>query len=170
VQQFRTFRELKCADPKNPARWSENRQGHYDWCRRARESSANDETRARSNAISTCRRCHSYAGGAIVSARANVDLRCGFTGPRWGMDFEGHRRWCLGARQSSQEAEDRARDRALRECRRPARPLPSGPIPTPPAVRFCTDDCNSCTRQGLRCSLNNNCSFQNFRAPFACHQ
>lgn len=67
----------------------------------------------------------------------------------------------------------------------PAPPPPPGqppPAPQPPPpglpppfqppgqVRYCTDDCQTCRRDGLRCELNNNCSFQNYRNPYACFQ
>ena len=46
---------------------------------------------------------------------------------------------------------------------------PGSPAPgSPPKVKYCTDSCAPCTRDGLRCELNNNCSFTNSRAPYAC--
>src|SRR5271156_4460798 len=42
-----------------------------------------------------------------------------------------------------------------------------GPISSPHPVKYCTDDCNACTRDGLMCSLDNNC--QNIFAPLACY-
>ena len=46
---------------------------------------------------------------------------------------------------------------------------PGSPTPgSPPKVKYCTDSCAPCTRDGLRCELNNNCSFTNSRAPYAC--
>jgi hypothetical protein len=50
------------------------------------------------------------------------------------------------------------------------RPRGSQGPTTPPAVIYCTDTCSACTRDGLQCSLNNNCSFSNARAPYACYR
>jgi alpha-L-arabinofuranosidase B-like protein len=49
----------------------------------------------------------------------------------------------------------------------PPSSTPSAPG-SPPKVKYCTDSCAPCTRDGLRCELNNNCSFTNNRAPYAC--
>jgi hypothetical protein len=135
VAQYRELTKLKCADPNKPARWSENWQGHYGWCRSARESSSNSETRARADAISECKRCHSFAGGAVASQQANIKLGCGLTGSRWSLDFEHHRRWCLRARRSSQEAEDRNRARQLDACRRASAPQSTPVLPVINVVR-----------------------------------
>jgi hypothetical protein len=53
-------------------------------------------------------------------------------------------------------------------------PQPTPPPPPPPPipqsqVKYCTDSCAPCSRDGLRCTLDNNCSFQNYRNPWACY-
>jgi hypothetical protein len=48
------------------------------------------------------------------------------------------------------------------------RPPGQGSFSTPP-VKSCTDNCATCTRAGLQCSLNNNCSFSNSLTPWACY-
>jgi hypothetical protein len=51
----------------------------------------------------------------------------------------------------------------------PRPPAASPPPAGSPQVKYCTDSCDPCTRDGLRCSLNNDCSFKNYRSPWACY-
>lgn len=48
-------------------------------------------------------------------------------------------------------------------------PTPPPSTPSTPQVRYCTSDCNNCSSAGLQCSLNSNCSFANYLAPWACY-
>ena len=54
-------------------------------------------------------------------------------------------------------------------------PAPTGPAVTPQAARYCTNDCNNCRRDGLRCrqrSISDTAcpSYQSFfQAPSACY-
>jgi hypothetical protein len=114
-------------------------------------------------------RCRSYAGGAVASANANINMKCGFTGDKWGQNFDGHLKWCLGVRQSTQENEDRIRERDLNACKRAKGGSPSHPPAQPPQVKYCTSSCEACSRDGLRCTLSNNCSFGNVNNPWACY-
>ncbi len=55
---------------------------------------------------------------------------------------------------------------------RPAPPThtnpPTTPPPLPSTVQYCTDSCEPCYRDGLKCELNNNCSFKLGSSPYAC--
>ena len=105
---------------------------------------------ASADAASTEARCRSYAGGAVVSARRNIALKCGFAGDRWVDNEENHRGWCLTVRQSTQENEDRIRNKMLKDCRHR---VSGGPpvIVLPPATKFCAANCTACARDRLSC-------------------
>lgn len=51
----------------------------------------------------------------------------------------------------------------------PAQHPPATPPSTPtPIVKYCTNGCEPCYRDGLKCSLNNDCNFKNVQNPYAC--
>lgn len=134
VAGYTESKTLACAE-KNPVpgRFSQSYDGHYRWCRTVRDSTLDQENNARANVLSHCRRCQSYAGGAVAAMNEYSRLGCGPATNRWSTNFEGHRAWCLNVRKSTQEDEDAKRDRQLNACkvaRRP--PPPAPPAPTPP--------------------------------------
>jgi Domain of unknown function (DUF4189) len=145
VAVYKETLQLGCAE-KNPVpgRLSDNFKGHYDWCRGVRNSTLDNENVEREKLINTCRRCQSYAGGAVASAKEYERLRCGSPSNRWGTDFVGHRNWCLGVRKSTQEGEDNARDQELKACRAQlsAGSAPHGTAPSAPGTVPPTRQCN----------------------------
>ena len=62
--------------------------------------------------------CREYANTAVRQNQENLKRRCGFTGPRWSSDFQGHFQWCLQVPEKMANTETRARNRALKsKCR-----------------------------------------------------
>jgi hypothetical protein len=61
--------------------------------------------------------CRSYAGSAVLQFRQNLELRCGFRGPRWSADRNGHYNWCRRVGRSQRAFEYNSRTAALRRCR-----------------------------------------------------
>jgi hypothetical protein len=59
-------------------------------------------------------RCQQYAQTAVAQNQRNVQMRCGFTGPRWSSDLQLHHQWCMGVPRASADAETSARENALR--------------------------------------------------------
>lgn len=60
-------------------------------------------------------KCREYAGLALKQNQENIQRRCGFSGPRWSSDFNGHYQWCLKVPQEFAESETRARREALQQ-------------------------------------------------------
>ena len=59
--------------------------------------------------------CDVYANKAFKSAKQNQQFSCGFQGPRWLLDKNGHRIWCLIVPEATAQGETGARgaDRRL---------------------------------------------------------
>jgi hypothetical protein len=51
-------------------------------------------------------RCRSYVGGAVASAKANINMKCGFADSRWSQNIDDHFNWCMNVKKSRQEEED----------------------------------------------------------------
>ncbi|HET9474171.1 MAG TPA: hypothetical protein VFO82_09770 [Steroidobacteraceae bacterium] len=62
--------------------------------------------------------CEQYARNAVAEQRQNLTLFCGFSGPRWTSDYQGHLGWCASSRQDSVDAEANARRGDLANCGR----------------------------------------------------
>jgi hypothetical protein len=62
--------------------------------------------------------CDAYAGMAVADNEQNKNFACGFSGPAWSSDFNGHRAWCLqdATKMANLTAEDKARKAALAQC------------------------------------------------------
>jgi hypothetical protein len=61
--------------------------------------------------------CRSYAGTAVMLYRQNLRLRCGFGGPRWSANWNGHFNWCRRVGRTQRAIEHNSRIAALRRCR-----------------------------------------------------
>jgi hypothetical protein len=62
--------------------------------------------------------CSDYAKKAVVQQKENLSLRCGFTGNRWGSDYNGHYNWCLQEEMLKVPNEETTiRQEALNGCR-----------------------------------------------------
>jgi len=97
-------------------RWTSTFDGHASWCRAATWSSVDGEVVGRLRDMDLCRTCAEYAGKAVDANRQNIAHNCGFSGPRWNSDPQGHIPWCLGARMESRAAEEGARANDLYNC------------------------------------------------------
>jgi len=97
-------------------RWSSTFEGHSGWCRAARWSSVDGEVIGRLRDMDLCRTCAEYAGNAVAANQQNIARGCGYTGPRWNSDPQGHIPWCLGARMESRASEEGARTNDLARC------------------------------------------------------
>lgn len=60
--------------------------------------------------------CDGYAKEAKEKAKLNNKLNCGFQGPRWSNDVNGHRIWCLIADQNTAQAETNNRALDIEKC------------------------------------------------------
>lgn len=111
-------------------RWLADFNAHYQWCIQVPQSAAENENRARAQALKqqcsavepptdSRRRCEQYAKIAISQQNENLWRKCGFTGNRWSRDSNFHFRWCTQVPQSSAEAETMARSRELQSCSYP---------------------------------------------------
>jgi hypothetical protein len=75
-----------------------NRQTHLNWCLSQNEDDVNEENGKRWRQVNACTDCRAYARQAADDAHKNATYRCGFTGPAWGENGEGHFAWCFGSR------------------------------------------------------------------------
>jgi hypothetical protein len=62
--------------------------------------------------------CDAYAFAAVAQQQQNVAQTCGFSGPAWSVDFNGHKDWCLApsTMMANLTFEHNARAQALAQC------------------------------------------------------
>jgi len=60
--------------------------------------------------------CDTYATKAFNAAKLNNEFACGFQGPRWLLDENGHRLWCSLVPEPTAQGETGARDAQLKGC------------------------------------------------------
>jgi len=60
--------------------------------------------------------CEEYARIAISQNDQNIRRYCGFAGPRWSSDYNGHYQWCVSVSWQTADAETNAREEQLRQC------------------------------------------------------
>ena len=60
--------------------------------------------------------CREYANQAVIAASQNMSHACGFTGSRWGLDYNVHYAWCISTDLNSAAAERQARDQGIVAC------------------------------------------------------
>jgi hypothetical protein len=60
--------------------------------------------------------CNAYAKSAFKAAKQNNTFNCGFQGPRWVLDLNGHRFWCSIASEAQANAETSARQAEMSGC------------------------------------------------------
>ena len=61
--------------------------------------------------------CESYAKLTLQQAKQNVDRRCNFTGARWALDADLHRKWCKDVGPAGWRAELMLRNKMLAGCK-----------------------------------------------------
>lgn len=61
--------------------------------------------------------CNAYARNAVASNTENLNLNCGFAGPRWNSDYQRHRNWCRTVGDDARRREINLRARRLEQCR-----------------------------------------------------
>ena len=105
-------------------RWSNDYNGHFNWRLTATQFAADNEARARENDLNRCRGqankrvlADQYARQAVAQNQENLRKGCGYTGPRWSNDYQGHFNYYMDYPDRA-AAEARARAAALRNCRR----------------------------------------------------
>jgi hypothetical protein len=97
-------REFACGyDLKDP-RWTAERTDHVRWCKAAPEDAVAGETARRRGEMKLCDECRAYARTAAQFAAENRKLKCGFSGPRWSGDAQGHFGWCMALRENESAA------------------------------------------------------------------
>jgi hypothetical protein len=101
--------------------WSLDFGGHRSWCMGSPASAAASETQARTASLAKCSQCETYAREAVDAQQKNVDNQCRQSGDRWSGNFVDHRSWCMGAPQSSIDAESLGRKSAIAACLGPCR-------------------------------------------------
>jgi hypothetical protein len=117
LQETGLNRNLRCGF--TGPRWTPDTFGHYQWCRRSKPESAIEETVARLRQLDSCNHaamCEQYASNASNEGDLNNRFRCGFGGPRYESTLEGHKTWCLSAREDSVMEEVRGRYRDMYRC------------------------------------------------------
>jgi hypothetical protein len=113
-------------------RWSLQPGGHADWCLGvADKDTLLQEDNERTERIARCAACNRYADQAVAAAKELFADQC-FPGfkledlddedrARWDENREGHFQWCMGLSyasfQQATDAERRARDSTLNQCR-----------------------------------------------------
>jgi hypothetical protein len=97
-------------------RYTSTEQGHLSWCIGAQQDSVDGESVGRLRDMDLCRTCNEYAGKAVSANQQNIALGCGFGGPRWNSDRQGHMPWCMGAQAQSRRNEEDARNNDLLHC------------------------------------------------------
>lgn len=60
--------------------------------------------------------CDTYAKKAFKAAKENTQFNCGFQGPRWLLDVNGHRLWCSLVPEAMAQAETNARQSEMSGC------------------------------------------------------
>ncbi len=99
--------------------------------------------------------CEAYAELAINQHKVNLDKNCGFGGPQWSVDFDGHYQWCLVQTESTRASEVDQRELRLRECdQRPQKYFNNvnllwGDIG--PALGFSPADCEKACADSTEC-------------------
>lgn len=96
-------------------RWSNDKEGHYQWCLGTKGSFAASENTARQNDLQSCRSkslCHEYAKTAVQQQADNLQNACGYSGPRWSADFDHHYNWCVQGRNSDYAANETSQRKA----------------------------------------------------------
>ncbi len=61
--------------------------------------------------------CNAYADRAVAASRQNRELRCGYTGGRWGHPRTVYFNWCMRNSPEKARANTAARVRLIRQCR-----------------------------------------------------
>jgi len=120
VSKARDATNLRCGF-SGPV-WSTDEWGHKRWCLGADPWSVSHEVIERDRAFKKCQSCRNYASDAQRAVQKNLQNKCGFSGPRWNADAEGHFRWCMDlnlgpSRPDSPTWTERdAREAELRKC------------------------------------------------------
>ena len=100
-------------------RWSLDRAGHYDWCRKSGPVTVADEHKARMRELTACSspsRCDAYANRAVRQMYIAADRGCAVSGPKFSYDWHDHFNWCQSHQPWQTEIEDRARAHDLAQC------------------------------------------------------
>jgi hypothetical protein len=126
VRAQETNKDLDCGF--TGPRWHSDYDNHFSWCLNAPRERAESETQDRRDRLESCRAgdrnggrdgyCQAYARRAISAQRVNMELGCGYSGPRWHRSRERHYEWCLNAPREAAERESQARRSQLERCRR----------------------------------------------------
>ena len=65
--------------------------------------------------------CEWYAKTALEQQKANIDRKCGLTGPEWSSDRASHMLWCSGVGPDQWKKQAQLREQALATKCRPAK-------------------------------------------------
>jgi hypothetical protein len=60
--------------------------------------------------------CDWYAQTALKQQQENERLQCGFTGPAWTSDLQGHQAWCGNVAPDQMKSEAQAREAQIKAC------------------------------------------------------
>ncbi len=60
--------------------------------------------------------CERYATDAVLAYDYNIKHVCGFGGPSWSNDWNGHKFWCIGAPDDQINSENNIRGRLIWAC------------------------------------------------------
>jgi hypothetical protein len=121
MRQVRQNVDWKCGF--TGPRWSADPNAHLNWCLRTPGVNPDAEIAARDRRVKEqCsllayrrRVCGDYAQRAMDLVGHNNQRRCGFTGPRWRLDYDWHYNWCLKP-ESNFMAEQQVREDMYRDA------------------------------------------------------
>ncbi len=99
------------------ARWQSDIAAHRDWCMGAGKAAAAGEQDARVRELAGCTPapqpednrvyCSQYARLANAEQEENIRRGCGYNGPAWSTDYNGHYDWCMhGGRKTADQWHD----------------------------------------------------------------
>jgi len=60
--------------------------------------------------------CAEYSNQAMIAASQNMSHGCGFTGGRWGLDYQTHYNWCVSAPHDAVVQERQLRAAGIVQC------------------------------------------------------
>ena len=113
--------------------------------------------------------CKKYASKAVEQNNIALQKQCGYTGPRWSSNYNGHYNWCMHGNNlkfTKQGTIDRDND--LKKCKRPIVGVIANPAATAPSIipgaliankkQLCSDYANTAIKQNKR-AIKNRCGF-----------
>ena len=107
-------RQQSCGFAGDP--WSDNWNGHFNWCLGVSEETLRGQSGARQNALNYCGFCVNYAAEATGAQQQNVNNQCGYAGDPWSFHRDNHFRWCMSVASASADQATNFRRAEIAKC------------------------------------------------------